>query len=694
MAVDRSITESTSTTLRSLFDSVGAYVYAKDRNGAYLYANKAICELYSRPLDYILGKTDADFMDMAHSDSLIRNDREVLEHGAELHEEEQILLLHESEPRLFWTIKVPILGPHNEIIGLTGISSQLGDDFRHTSDAIRHNQLLNTILANVDAYIYVKDFDGTYLYANQQVMSLFGRTDQDIIGLTDLDVHEPDVARRLMTLDRDVLDSQQRRACEELLVDSSGAHRHFWSIKMPIRLPGHPRALIGFSSDITELLALRRDAEQARTVDMLTGLLNRTGLEEALSRQIAANTERQPALVTINLDQFKYLNNSLGQSAGDDVLRQAAQRLETAGWLQGQLARVGGNTFVVLLTHIKEPEEAAVLAERIRLLLNEPYRLNDQPFHLTASLGIGLYPDDGCTAQTLLANAESAMYHAKEQGRNRWSFYSHSLSKAATERLDLEHDLRAALTAQQFELYYQPKVAASDGRITGVEALIRWNRPDHGLIPPDRFIPLAEQLGLIVEMGDWVIEQACRQMAAWASEGMLVSIAVNLSPAQLSHPSLIDRVATLIKAYSIRPGMLHMEVTESMMLNDPEQAIKHLQALRDLGVTLSIDDFGTGYSSMAYLKRLPVNKIKLDRSFIQQIASDPREADLCAGIIALAHKLGLGVVAEGVETQEQQKILTGMECDVFQGYLFSKPMQVAAATEYLSAPRDAGTADN
>ena len=327
-------------------------------------------------------------------------------------------------------------------------------------------------------------------------------------------------------------------------------------------------------------------------------------------------------------------------------------------------------------------------------MLNEPYRLNDQPFHLTASLGIGLYPDDGCTAQTLLANAESAMYHAKEQGRNRWSFYSHSLSKAATERLDLEHDLRAALTAQQFELYYQPKVAASDGRITGVEALIRWNRPDHGLIPPDRFIPLAEQLGLIVEMGDWVIEQACRQMAAWASEGMLVSIAVNLSPAQLSHPSLIDRVATLIKAYSIRPGMLHMEVTESMMLNDPEQAIKHLQALRDLGVTLSIDDFGTGYSSMAYLKRLPVNKIKLDRSFIQQIASDPREADLCAGIIALAHKLGLGVVAEGVETQEQQKILTGMECDVFQGYLFSKPMQVAAATEYLSAPRDAGTADN
>ncbi|MAD00303.1 GGDEF domain-containing protein [Pseudomonas abyssi] len=689
MAVNRSITESTSTTLRSLFDSVGAYVYAKDRNGAYLYANKAICELFSRPLDYILGKTDADFMDIAHSDSLIRNDREVLERGAELHEEEQILLLHETEPRLFWTIKVPILGPRNEIVGLTGISSQLGDDVRHTSDAIRHNQLLNTILSNVDAYIYVKDFDGTYLYANQQVISLLGREQRDVIGLTDLDVHSPDVARRLMTLDRDVLDSQQRRACEELLVDSSGAHRHFWSIKMPIRLPGHPRALIGFSSDITELLALRRDAEQARTVDTLTGLLNRTGLEEALTWQIKANSDRQagPALITINLDQFKYLNNSLGQSAGDEVLRQAALRLETASWLQGQLARVGGNTFVVLLAQIEGPEETAVLAEHIRLLLNEPYRLNDQPCHLTASLGIGLFPNDGRTAQALLANAESAMYHAKEQGRNRWTFYSSSLSQAATERLDLEHDLRAALTAHQFELYYQPKVAASDGRITGVEALIRWNRPNHGLIPPDRFIPLAEQLGLIVEMGDWVIEQACRQMAAWARDGMLVSIAVNLSPAQLSHPSLIERVATLIDAYAIRPGMLHMEVTESMMLNDPEQAIAHLQALRDLGVTLSIDDFGTGYSSMAYLKRLPVNKIKLDRSFIQQIASDPREADLCAGIIALAHKLGLAVVAEGVETREQQQILTGMECDVFQGYLFSKPMQIAAATQYLSSPR-------
>ncbi|MEL0169862.1 MAG: EAL domain-containing protein [Pseudomonadaceae bacterium] len=275
------------------------------------------------------------------------------------------------------------------------------------------------------------------------------------------------------------------------------------------------------------------------------------------------------------------------------------------------------------------------------------------------------------------------MYHAKELGRNQCCFYSPSLGAAASERLDLERDLRAALSADQFELHYQPTIRALDGTVIGVEALLRWNRTGHGLVPPDRFIPLAEQLGLIVQIGDWVIQQACQQMAYWRDQGLAIPIAVNLSPAQLSHPSLIEHVARFTQQFGIQPGMLHMEVTESMMLSDPEEAIRHLQDLRDLGVDLSIDDFGTGYSSMAYLKRLPVNKIKLDRSFIQQIASDSREADLCAGIIALAHKLGLAVVAEGVETREQQDILAAMECDIFQGYLFSKPLPSDEATRFL-----------
>ena len=243
------------------------------------------------------------------------------------------------------------------------------------------------------------------------------------------------------------------------------------------------------------------------------------------------------------------------------------------------------------------------------------------------------------------------------------------------------------MEAGQFELYYQPKIAADSGRTVGLEALIRWNRAGHGLVPPDQFIPLAEQLGLIVSIGDWVVEQACRQMSQWSAEGISVPIAVNLSPAQLSSPDLIQRVSQLLSHYQIPRGHLPMEVTESMMMHDPALASVHLQQLSALGVELSIDDFGTGYSSMAYLKRLPVQTIKLDRSFVERIAEDQRDADLCAGLIALAHKLSLQVVAEGVETEAQRAILAALDCDLFQGYLFSRPLPSDQAAAYLRQHR-------
>lgn len=681
--------QSTSNNLRALFDSIGAYVYVKDAQGRYLYANKAVCELYQRDLSQVLGLDDSHFFNMEHSQALLQNDLDVLTLGSEIHQEEEVVLRHEQQRRLFWTIKVPIRSTDGRIVGLSGISSPLTADKLNTDNAIRHNQLMNTILSNVDAYIYVKDNDGTYLYANKKVIELYGTTTRDIIGRTDHDVHAPEIARQLIALDREVLDNNQRQAREEVVHDTAGIARHFWSIKIPIALPGHPSALIGFSSEITELLTLRRDLELKRTTDALTGLRNRLALEEMLERQLAdaARRSRAPAVLMLDLDQFKYLNNTLGQQAGDEVLRQVAQRLEGASWLKGQPARVGSNAFAVVLPRVTSAEEAASLAERVRLRLAEPYVLDNQPFQLTASLGISLYPHDGKSPQLLLANAESAMYHAKDQGRNQCCFYSASLGEAVSRRLDLERDLRCALEAGQFELYYQPKIAADNGRTVGLEALIRWNRTGHGLVPPDQFIPLAEQLGLIVSIGDWVVEQACRQMSQWSAEGISVPIAVNLSPAQLSSPDLIQRVSQLLSHYQIPRGHLHMEVTESMMMHDPALASVHLQQLSALGVELSIDDFGTGYSSMAYLKRLPVQTIKLDRSFVERIAEDQRDADLCAGLIALAHKLSLQVVAEGVETEAQRAILAALDCDLFQGYLFSRPLPSDQAAAYLRQHR-------
>ena len=322
----------------------------------------------------------------------------------------------------------------------------------------------------------------------------------------------------------------------------------------------------------------------------------------------------------------------------------------------------------------------------MRESLAAPFALRGKPVRVTASAGLALYPQDGDNAGALLAAAEAAMYAAKAQGRDRLRRYTPELAAAAALRVDLENDLRAALAAGQFVLHYQPKLRARDGGLSGFEALLRWQRPGSGMVPPLQFIPLAEQLGLLVQIGAWVVEQACQTMAAWRAAGLgRIPVAVNLSPSQLQSPQLLPGVRAAMQAHGIAPGELEMEVTESMMMAEPEQAIAILQGLADAGVVLSIDDFGTGYSSMAYLKLLPVRWLKLDRQFVKEVDTDPRDADLCAGIIALAHQLGLQVVAEGVETAAQRDVLAARGCDVFQGYWFSKPLPLQEAADYVRA---------
>jgi len=558
------------------------------------------------------------------------------------------------------------------------------------SELFAHNQLLGAVLANVDAFVYMKAVDGRYLYANDKVIELFGMPIEDVLGHTDAELLSPDVARKIMSLDRKVLSSGLRQAREEVVTDHDGKIRHFWSIKTPFEMPDRRMVVIGSSTEITELLQLRKTLEQQKTTDALTGLPNRFQFETELARSL--KTAHQGAgllaVLLIDLDRFKYLNNTLGQRVGDGILREAARRLRECHWLSGNPARLGGNEFAITLTRVPTESDVATVAERLRLILAEPYEFADKYFHLTASVGISLYEVDGEQALNLIAHAESAMYFAKEKGRNQYQFYSREIGNAVSLRIELERDLRAAITQRRFELYYQPKIFAADMRIAGVEALIRWNRPGHGLMPPAAFIPLAEQLGLIVQLGDWVIEEACRQLTQWSAQGLgAISIAVNLSISQLATPALVGQVAAILQRYCIEDGRLEMEVTESMMMEDPERAIERLRALRELGIRFSIDDFGTGFSSMSYLKRLPVDTLKLDRSFVSQIANDPRDADLCAGVIALAHKLGLKVVAEGVETAEQRDVLLGQDCDIFQGYLFSRPLPLADATAYLQHQR-------
>lgn len=439
-------------------------------------------------------------------------------------------------------------------------------------------------------------------------------------------------------------------------------------------------------TDISDRKAAEARIEHLAHYDMLTGLLNRFSLESRMEQALftAKRDQQQLAVLFVDLDRFKYINDSMGHHVGDQLLIEVANRLRSCLRESDIVARIGGDEFVIVLTGLKEINQVPTLARNIINQLSLPYSINDNVFDSSPSIGISIYPSDGDNIDELLKNSDIAMYHAKDQGRKNFQFFTESLLVASEERLDFEHQLRSALELDQFELYYQAQVHTQGSQIYGMEALIRWNHPTRGFIGPDRFIPIAEEIDVIHELGAWVIDKACRQLAIWKqATNNPLQISVNLSAKQLHSDTLIQTVRTAIEEYQIRNGELELEITETAAMSDPELAIQQLNGLSQLGVSLAIDDFGTGYSSLAYLKRLPINTLKLDRTFVGDIENDRNDAEICMATIALAHNLGLKVVAEGVETTAQRDFLTEHCCDYLQGYLFSKPLPPAAAGRLL-----------
>ena len=427
------------------------------------------------------------------------------------------------------------------------------------------------------------------------------------------------------------------------------------------------------------------------THDPLTALPNRMMFSERLNHRLGLQRRQkdQLAVLFIDLDRFKNINDTLGHGAGDQMLQDVAGRLSDCVRQSDIVARQGGDEFVVLIEEFSDPRDVSIVAEKILCEVSKPLMLQGKEYHITASIGIATYPDDGGDIQTLLKNADIAMYRAKEQGKNNYQFYSKKTNGHSIERLALESGLRHALARDELLLFYQPKIDVRTGLITGAEALLRWQHPEMGLISPAQCIPLAEETGLIVPIGEWVLRTACGQNLAWQKHGLPpIRMAVNLSARQFVERTLAKDIGKVLETTGLAPRWLELEITESMVMHDPEQAVATMQTLKAMGIELAIDDFGTGYSSLAYLRRFPIDSLKMDGSFIRDLPHSDADAAITQAIIAMARNLRLKVVAEGVENEQQANFLREQNCHEMQGYYFSRPLTAEAFEMLLKEQRE------
>lgn len=557
---------------------------------------------------------------------------------------------------------------------------------RHESEEARQRLADRLSIAAEVAYLGVWEWDlnSQSSYWDAQTFRLYGLEPFSIKPSSEnwLERVADEDRTRLVTALRNGIDGpHSRHEIEYPLTWPNGeVHHLLCTFHVSFDLNGKANRLTGVQVDITERKLTEQHILHMATHDSLTGLANRRLLTDRLQQKILTS-ERHPhitALLFIDLDHFKQVNDTLGHSLGDQLLKSVSTMLCNQVRKGDTVARLGGDEFVILLPCIAHSDNAVKVAKKIIQCLTEVVRVEGANLTITPSIGIALYPNDGLDAETLLRNADIAMYRAKAQGRNRYQCYTADMGELASEVLRLEMALRQAIEQQEFELYYQPKVAAANQAIIGAEALIRWNRQGHGQVPPDKFIPFAEQRNLILGIDQFVLRQACKQMHEWRDAGVpSLPVAVNLSSAHFAHESLLADIQALLDEFDLTPALLQLEVTEGLLLQESSTVHNNLAGLRQMGIKISLDDFGTGYSSLSYLHRFPVDQLKIDRSFISSLSSEDPDAPLVSAIISIGHSLNLSVIAEGVESAEQAQLLHRLNCDELQGYYFSRPLPAA-----------------
>jgi len=575
---------------------------------------------------------------------------------------------------------------------LMSVTRDITERIRIEDSLKQKERYQRALLDNFPFAVWLKDIESRFLSVNTGFVRVFGaNTPDELIGKNDFDIAPHDMAEGYRADDREVMASRKSKSVEELIL-TEGERKWFETVKAPVLDDsGELLGTVGFARDITERKATDEEIKKLAFYDSLTHLPNRRLLHDRLKQALASSTRsgKPVAVLFIDLDNFKMLNDTLGHHVGDLLLRQAAGRLSACVREGDTVARLGGDEFVVVLEDLSSAlYEAATQAEnvgeKILAALNQPYDLAGHPCASTPSIGIALFADPETTIEELMKRADVAMYQAKDAGRNTLRFFDPEMQAAVAARIALEADLREGLELAQLLLHYQVQVDGT-GRVTGAEALVRWQHPRRGLVSPAEFIPLAEETGLILPLGNWVLATACQQLVAWARqpETAHLTLAVNVSARQFRRKDFVRQVRTILDSSGAKPQQLKLELTESLLLEDVEDIIAKMNALKALGVSFSLDDFGTGYSSLSYLKRLPLDQLKIDQSFVRDVLTDPNDAAIARTIVALAHSLGLSVIAEGVETEAQREFLASSGCHACQGYLFGRPLPTEAFGELI-----------
>jgi diguanylate cyclase (GGDEF)-like protein/PAS domain S-box-containing protein len=714
--------------LQALIDRLPDNLWVKDVNSRFVIANQVTAERIGvAGTADLIGKTDFELLPVELAQKFYDDEQQIVRSGRPMVDMEEIAW---GLKQWISTTKVPLRNDRNEIFGVAGISRDITE--RKLADALRDGQAkilemiamsapLGDVLAHLILLVesQLKGFAGAVLLLDETGIRLRPGAAPSLPDSYAKAIDGAHIGpkagsigaaayRREAVVVVDVMSDPLSEGYRDLMAECG--LRSAWStpilthqgavvgiFAMYAKEPRQPTdAEIGLINVATRIagIAIERKLAEERihfmaNHDALTGLPNRALLNDRLSQAIlhAQRDDRWVTVLFVDLDNFKFINDSLGHNAGDELLRTIAKRMVDRVRATDTVVRLGGDEFVIVLTD--QPKSAgsiSLIVEKIQLAIAEPVHLEGHDLRVTSSLGVATYPDDGDNATTLLANADAAMYRAKEVGRDNFQFYTAELNTKVHEKFLLQEELRNAVALSEFVLHYQPQVDLRTGRVFAVEALVRWKHPKLGMVPPNKFIPTAEETGLIVPIGDWVLHEACRQNKAWQEAGLPpMVVSVNVSARQFKEKNLINRVVGALEYSGLEARYLELELTESLIMQDVAIAVATMKDLQNLGIQLSIDDFGTGYSSLTALKTFPVTRLKIDKSFVDGLLADENDRAVAGAVISLGQTLNLRVIAEGVETDAQAEFLRSINCDEMQGFLFSKPLPAQDIEDMLRA---------